>query len=49
MGSTRIARRAGQELVIGGYLPGAHGVDSVIIGYHKESELIYVVYCYRTL
>jgi len=25
----------GQELVIGGYVPGAHGVDSVIVGYHK--------------
>jgi DNA ligase D-like protein (predicted ligase) len=33
---------SGQELVIGGYVPGAHGVDSVIVGYHKESELIYV-------
>jgi len=32
----------GQELVIGGYVPGAHGVDSVIVGYYKESELIYV-------
>jgi ATP-dependent DNA ligase len=33
---------SGQELVIGGYVPGAHGVDSVIVGYYKESELIYV-------
>jgi len=33
---------SGQELVIGGYVPGAHGVDSVIVGYRKESELIYV-------
>jgi ATP-dependent DNA ligase len=33
---------SGQELVVGGYVPGAHGVDSVIVGYHKESELIYV-------
>jgi len=33
---------SGQELVIGGYVLGAHGVDSVIVGYYKESELIYV-------
>jgi DNA ligase D-like protein (predicted ligase) len=33
---------AGQELVIGGYVPGAHGVDSIIVGYYKESELMYV-------
>jgi hypothetical protein len=28
-------------LVIGGYVPGAHGVESIIVGYYKESELIY--------
>jgi len=33
---------SGQELVIGGYVPGAHGVDSIIVGYYKESDLIYV-------
>ncbi len=33
---------AGQELVIGGYVPGADGIDSIIVGYYKESELIYV-------
>jgi DNA ligase D-like protein (predicted ligase) len=33
---------AGQELVIGGYIPGAHGLESIIVGYCKESELIYV-------
>jgi bifunctional non-homologous end joining protein LigD len=33
---------SGQELVIGGYLPGSQGVDSIIVGYYKESELIYV-------
>jgi len=32
----------GQELVIGGYVPGAHGVESIIVGYYKESKLIYV-------
>lgn len=33
---------SGQELVIGGYVPGAHGVESIIVGYYKETELIYV-------
>jgi DNA ligase D-like protein (predicted ligase) len=33
---------SGQELVIGGYVPGAHGLESIIVGYYKESELIYV-------
>ena len=32
----------GQELVIGGYIPGAHGLDSVIVGYYKGDDLIYV-------
>jgi len=32
----------GQELVIGGDVPGAHGVESIIVGYYKESKLIYV-------
>jgi ATP-dependent DNA ligase len=32
----------GQELVIGGYLPGTHGLDSIIVGYYKGYELIYV-------
>jgi bifunctional non-homologous end joining protein LigD len=33
---------SGQELVIGGYVPGAHGVDSIIVGYYRGKELIYV-------
>ena len=33
---------SGQELVIGGYVPGPHGVDSIIVGYYGESELVYV-------
>jgi len=32
----------GQELVIGGYVPGAHRVDSIIVGYYRGKELIYV-------
>jgi ATP-dependent DNA ligase len=37
-----IRLNSGQELVIGGYVPGAHGLESIIVGYYKESELIYV-------
>jgi DNA ligase D-like protein (predicted ligase) len=32
----------GQELVIGGYMPGAHGIDSLIVGYYREDKLLYV-------
>lgn len=32
----------GQELVIGGYVPGIHGLDSIIVGYYKGEELVYV-------
>ena len=33
---------AGQEFVIGGYIPGGHGVDSIIVGFYREKNLIYV-------
>ena len=26
----------GQELVIGGYVPGSHGLDSIIVGYYIQ-------------
>jgi DNA ligase D-like protein (predicted ligase) len=32
----------GQELVVGGYTPGPHGLDSVMVGYYKGEDLIYV-------
>jgi ATP-dependent DNA ligase len=32
----------GQEFVIGGYTPGAHGIDAIIIGYYRGRDLIYV-------
>jgi bifunctional non-homologous end joining protein LigD len=32
----------GQELVIGGFLPGAHGIDSIIVGYYQGDDLVYV-------
>jgi len=31
----------GQELVIGGYVPGTYGLDSIIVGYYKDGDLIY--------
>lgn len=32
----------GQELVIGGYIPGPHGFDSLIVGYYRDKDLVYV-------
>ena len=32
----------GQELVIGGYIPGPHGFDSLIVGYYQGKNLMYV-------
>ena len=32
----------GQEFVIGGYIPGLHGFDSLIVGYYRGKDLVYV-------
>ncbi len=32
----------GQELVIGGYVPGVHGLDSMIVGYYKGHDMVYL-------
>ena len=32
----------GQELVIGGYIPGPHSFDSLIVGYYRDDDLVYV-------
>jgi len=32
----------GQEFVVGGYMPGPHGVDSIIVGYYRGKDLVYV-------
>ena len=32
----------GQEFVIGGYFPGPHGFDSLIVGYYDGEKLMYV-------
>jgi DNA ligase D-like protein (predicted ligase) len=34
----------GQELVIGGYIPGPHGFDSLIVGYYCGKDLVYVAH-----
>ena len=31
----------GQEFVIGGYIPGPHGFDSLIVGYYRGKDLVY--------
>jgi len=28
--------------VIGGYVPGTHGLDSIIVGYYRGNDLVYV-------
>jgi hypothetical protein len=28
--------------VIGGFTPGPHGLDAIIVGYYRDDELIYV-------
>jgi len=33
---------SGQELVIGGYIPGTYGVDAIVVGYYRGKDLIYV-------
>jgi bifunctional non-homologous end joining protein LigD len=33
---------SGQEFVIGGFTPGTHGLDSVIVGYYRGEDLVYV-------
>ena len=33
---------SGQELVIGGYIPGTHGLDAIVVGYYRAEDLIYV-------
>lgn len=28
--------------MIGGYVPGAHGLDSIVVGFYKGDDLTYV-------
>jgi ATP-dependent DNA ligase len=32
----------GQEFVVGGFTPGEHGVDAIVIGYYEGDKLIFV-------
>jgi bifunctional non-homologous end joining protein LigD len=32
----------GQELVVGGFTPGPHGLDAIIVGYYRGDDLVYV-------
>ena len=32
----------GQEFVVGGFFPGPHGIDSIVIGYYRGKDLLYV-------
>jgi ATP-dependent DNA ligase len=32
----------GQEFVGGGFTPGPHGLDAIIVGYFREKDLVYV-------
>jgi bifunctional non-homologous end joining protein LigD len=31
-----------REFVIGGFIPGPHGVDSIIVGYYRGKDSVYV-------
>jgi ATP-dependent DNA ligase len=32
----------GQEFVIGGFTPGPHGLNAIIVGYYRDDDLVYV-------
>jgi DNA ligase D-like protein (predicted ligase) len=38
----KVRLNSGQELVVGGCVPGTHGVDSIVVGFYREADLIYV-------
>lgn len=33
----------GQEFVVGGYIPGAHGIEALLVGFYRAKDLLYVV------
>jgi bifunctional non-homologous end joining protein LigD len=39
---TKYRLNRGQEMLIGGYVPGAHGLDSIVVGYYRGKELFYI-------
>ena len=38
----KIRLNRAQEFVVGGFIPGPHGVDSIIVGYYRGKDLVYV-------
>ena len=36
----KVPSNAGQELVIGGYIPGGQRVDAIIVGFYQEKDLV---------
>jgi hypothetical protein len=39
--SVKVRANRGQELVIGGYIPGSTTFDSLLVGYYEGSDLMY--------
>jgi bifunctional non-homologous end joining protein LigD len=39
---TKMRINRAQEFVIGGFMPGPHGIDSIIVGYYQGKDLLYV-------
>ena len=37
----KVRTNRGQELVIGGYIPGSTTFDSILVGYYEGSDLVY--------
>jgi ATP-dependent DNA ligase len=37
----KVRANRGQELVIGGYIPGSTTFDSILVGYYERSDLMY--------
>jgi hypothetical protein len=35
-------RSGGQDFVIGGYIPGSHGFDALLVGVYENKRLIFV-------
>ena len=33
----------GQEFVVGGYIPGTHGIEALLVGFYRGKDLLYVV------
>lgn len=33
----------GQEFVVGGYVPGTHGIEALLVGFYRGRDLLYVV------